>query len=51
MAYAIKRQYLYGEKLVAIVESKSTAETLCQKWQCKMYPVSSKLWAQIEEQT
>jgi len=48
-AYAIFRPYFYGDKLVAIVEGKSTAEILCEKWGCKMKLVDSDLWTKLEE--
>lgn len=49
-AFAIYRQYLHNKKLIAIVEGESTAQTLCEKWQCTMKPVSAKLWEQLQEQ-
>lgn len=48
-AFAIYRRYLYGDKLIAIVEGESTAQTLCEKWNCTKKPISEKLWAQLQE--
>lgn len=48
-AYVLKRQYLYGEKIVAIVEGEERAKILAKKWDCKIYPCPDKVWTQLEE--
>jgi hypothetical protein len=48
-AFALYRKYLYGNKLIAIVEGESNAQTLCEKWNCEKKLISAKLWAELQE--
>ena len=38
--YGVFRQYLYNETLMAVMQSKSNAELLAEKWGCKVKTIT-----------